>query len=228
MKHGKSYRKAAEMVDKQKFYPLSEAVALAKKSSAVKFDAAMEVHINLNLDVKKADQVIRMPLSLPHGTGKQVRVAAFVSEGKVKECQAAGADLVGLEDLIKEVGKGKIDFDIAVAEPTVMAEIGKVAKVLGQKGLMPSPKAGTVTPDPAKVIKEIKAGRLELKTDPSGIVHGIFGKVSWDESKLYENAKAFIQAVIAAKPSGAKGTYVNSIGLASSMGPGINVDPKQL
>ena len=223
-KFGKKYRQKKELLEKKEFFGLSEAVKLVKDTAATKFDATLEVHINLNCDPKHADQIVRTTIVLPHGSGKSPRIAAFVTEDKMKAAKAAGADIVGEDDLIENISKGMIDFDLAVAIPDVMKKLGKIAKILGQKRLMPSPKAGTVTTNFEQVIKEFKLGKIELRTDKQGQIHSIFGKASFDENNLLENIKALIKAVLDAKPSGVKGAFIKTISLASSMGPGISLD----
>ncbi|MCX6734839.1 MAG: 50S ribosomal protein L1 [Candidatus Peregrinibacteria bacterium] len=223
-KHGKKYTELAKLVEAGKAYDLSEAVALVKKTSPCKFDASCEVHFNLGLDTKQADQNIRTTVSLPHGTGKDVRVVAFVGEESAKEAKAAGAIEAGTETLIQKIEKGWTDFDVAVATPDQMKALGKVAKILGQKRLMPSPKAGTVGPDFAKIIADLKKGKVELRVDKEGNLHNIFGKVSFTEGNLKENLKTIIKTVLDVKPGSAKGNYMNSLTITSSMGPGIKVD----
>lgn len=223
-KHGKKYRAAEKLIDREKKYTVDEAIDLLKKTGTAKFDASCEIHMRLSLDPTKADQMVRGTVSLPHGTGKTLRVAAFVPDDKAKEAKSAGATEAGAEDLIEKVTKGWLDFDIAVATPDMMKSLGKVAKILGQKGLMPNPKSGTVTPDPAKVIKELMTGKIEYRIDKQSIVHNIFGKVSFDEAKLKENLQKFVKAIIEAKPSGAKGTYIASASVSTTMGPGITLD----
>lgn len=222
-KHGKKYREVKKLVEKP-FYEIGEAVALLKKTSTTKFDASAEVHMKLGLDPKQADQLIRGTVVMPNGTGKKVRVIAFVPEALVKTAKSAGAVEAGLEDLIEKIVKGWMDFDTAVATPDVMKGLGKIAKTLGQKGLMPNPKAGTVTTDVEKTIGEIIKGKVEFKMDKQANLHNIFGKISFTEAQLEENLKAFLKAISAAKPSGAKGIFVQSITLASTMGPGIRLD----
>ena len=221
--HGKKYREVKKLVDKP-VYELAEAVALLKKTSPVKFDASCEVHMQLGLDPKQADQLLRGTVVMPHGTGKKVRVIAFVSEANVKTAKAAGAIEAGSDDLIEKIVKGWLDFDTAVATPDMMKGMGKVAKTLGQKGLMPNPKAGTVTMDVAKTITEIIKGKVEFRMDKLANVHNIFGKVSFPEANLEENLKAFLKGIVAARPSGAKGIFVRSITVTTSMGPGIRLD----
>ncbi len=222
-KHGKKYKEAKKLVEKP-LYEIGEAIVLMKKTSTVKFDASAEVHMKLGLDPKQADQLIRGTVVMPNGTGKKVRVIAFVPEALVKTAKAAGAIEAGLEDLIEKIVKGWMDFDVAVAIPEVMKGLGKIAKTLGQKGLMPNPKAGTVTTDIEKTIGEIIKGKVEFKLDKLANLHNIFGKVFFDPAHLEENLKAFLKAIAAAKPSGAKGIFVQSITIASTMGPGIRLD----
>lgn len=222
--HGKKYREAEKLVDKDKKYSIEEAVGLLKKTNMTKFDASCEIHMRLGLDPTKADQMVRGTTTLPHGTGKTLRVVAFVSDDKAKEAKTAGAVEAGAEDLIEKVAKGWMDFDIAVATPDMMKSLGKIAKTLGQKGLMPNPKSGTVTPEPAKIIKELMTGKIEYRLDKQAIVHNIFGKVSFDESHLKENLQKFVKAIMEAKPGGAKGTYVRSASVSTTMGPGIALD----
>ncbi len=223
-KYGKNYRSKKELLGEKEFFGLSEAVKLAKETATTKFDSTLEVHFNLNCDPKHADQIVRTTIVLPNGSGKSPRIAAFVTEDKIKEAKAAGADIAGEDDLIDNVAKGMIEFDLAIAMPAIMKKLGKVAKTLGQKRLMPSPKAGTVTDDFEKAIKEFKLGKIELRTDKHGQVHSIFGKASFEEAKLLENLKVLTKALVDAKPSGVKGSFIKTISLASSMGPGINLD----
>ena len=222
-KHGKKYLEAKKLVDKSS-YSIEEAVALLKKTSTTKFDASCEAHMNLGVDPKQADQNIRTSASLPHGTGKETRVVAFVNEGQVKAAKAAGAIEAGTEELVKKIEKGWLDFDVAVATPDQMKELGKVAKILGQKRLMPNPKAGTVTPDFEKVIGELKKGKVEIRVDKEGNLHNIFGKVSFDEAKLKENLQAFIKAVLDVKPASSKGSFIRTLTVTTTMGPGIPLE----
>lgn len=222
-KHGKKYREVKKLVDKP-VYELGEAVALLKKTSPTKFDASCEVHMKLGLDPKQADQLLRGTVVMPNGTGKKVRVIAFAAEANVNAAKTAGAVEAGLEELIGKINKGWLDFDVAVATPDVMKSLGKIAKTLGQKGLMPNPKAGTVTMDIAKTIGEIMKGKVEFRMDKLANIHNIFGKVSFSEAQLEENLKAFLRAIVAAKPAGAKGIFVKSIAVCSTMGPGIHLD----
>ncbi len=222
-KRGKKYAEKIALVQKE-LYPVSEAIELLTKLSTVSFDATAEVHIRIAADTTQADQLVRTTVSLPHGTGKSVRIAAFVPDDLVDTAKKAGAVLAGKEDLIAQIEKGEINFDIAVAVPTVMKDLGKIAKTLGQKGLMPNPKAGTVTQDIAKTIQELKKGRIECKMDKQGIIHTIFGKMSFGAQKLEENFNALIQAVKDAQPAGIKGVYIQSISISPSMGPGVRVE----
>ncbi len=221
-KHSKKYRQAKELVEAGKEYSANEAMELAKKTSATKFDASIEIHVRLGVNPVAADQQVRGTVVLPHGTGKTKKIAVVCGTDKEKEAKAAGADKVG-ESLIAEIEKGKLDFDILVATPDMMPKLGKVGKILGTKGLMPNPKAGTVTAEVGNAVKELKAGRVEFRVDKNGIVHQVIGKVSFDQKKLEENFETFLGALKNAKPSGAKGTYVLSVTLATTMGPGIKI-----
>jgi large subunit ribosomal protein L1 len=223
-KRGKKYLEAVKLLEGKETCDLSEAAALLKKTAVTKFDSSCEVHIRLGVDPTHAEQMVRATVSLPHGTGKTVRVAAFVPDDKVKEAKAAGAIKAGMEDLIDEVTKGFLDFDVAVATPDAMKNLGKIAKILGPKGLMPNPKAGTVTADIGKAISEISKGRVEFRTDKLAQIHQVFGKASFTEDQLKENLKAFMKAVVDAKPAAVKGTYVENISVATTMGPGITLD----
>jgi len=222
-KHGKKYAEAKALVDKET-YPVDEAVELLKKTSKTKFDATAELHMKLNVDPKHADQNVRGTVALPHGTGKEVRVIAFVDESGAKAAKEAGAIAAGTNELIEKITGGWLEFDVAVADPSQMKELGKIAKILGTKGLMPNPKAGTVSPDVAKTIKEIKKGKIEFRIDKQSNLHAIFGKVSFDAAKLKENLLAVVKAVVEAKPASVKGIYINSITITSTMGPGIHMD----
>ncbi len=223
-RHSKKYREVAALVDKNNYYPVVEAIELAKKTSTTKFDSSVEIHIRLGVNPTSADQQVRGTVALPHGTGKTKRIAVICSSDKEKEAKDAGADRVGSDMLTAEIEKGKLDFDILVASPDMMAQIGKLGKVLGTKGLMPNPKAGTVTPEVGKAVKELKAGRVEFKVDKDAIVHQTIGKVSFDAKKLEENYNTFMDAIKHAKPSGAKGTYMRSVNLSTTMGPGIKIE----
>ncbi len=220
--HGKKYREKAALITK-KIYPLEEAVALLPQLSTTKFDASAEVHIRINADTTQADQLVRTVVPLPHGTGKKVRIAAFVPDELVSEAKKAGAEIAGNEDLVKEIESGTINFDVAVAVPQMMKGLGKIAKTLGQRGLMPNPKAGTVTENISKTIEALKKGRIEVKMDKFGIIHTVFGKISFGPEKLKENLEALIQAVKEAQPSGIKGVYIHSVTITPTMGPGVKV-----
>ena len=210
--------------DKTKVYPAKEAIELTKKLYKTKFDASVEVHFRLGIDTKKGDQQIRATVSLPHGTGKTIKVAAFVMPEKIKEVKEAGADLVGGEELIAEIKKTeKTDFAVAVAEPTMMKNLAAIAKILGTRGLMPSPKNETVTPNPAKAVAELKKGKVSFRSDDTGNVHAVIGKVSFPNEQLQENYNTFLEAIKKAKPSSSKGVYIKNIALSSSMGPGVKV-----
>ena len=221
-KHGKKYAERLALKTKSR-YEIAEAMELLPKLSMTKFDATAEVHIRILADTTQADQLVRTTVALPHGTGRTVRVAAFVPDDRIAEAKKAGADLAGKEDLIAQIEKGVIDFDIAVAAPEVMKELGKVAKTLGQKGLMPNPKSGTVTTNVAKTIAELKKGRIECKMDKQGIIHATFGKMSFGSEKLKENLEALLHAVKEAQPSGIKGEYIASVTVAPTMGPGLKL-----
>ncbi len=220
--HGKKFLAAKDMVTKE-IYTVAEAIDLLKKTSPVKFDASVEIHAKLGVDPKKSDQNVRSTVALPHGTGKTVRVIAFVTEDRAKEAKAAGAIKAGNEELIEEILKGFLDFDVAVATPDMMKSLGKVAKILGQKGLMPNPKAGTVTPDIAKTIELIKKGQVEFRVDKFSVIHNMFGKVSFSEAQLQENFLSLMKAIMDVKPATSKGTYLQKVSVATTMGPGMNV-----
>lgn len=221
-KGGKKYREKKLLVDKPA-YPLTEAVALLTKVAVTKFDGSAEVHIRIGADMTQSDQLVRGTVSLPHGTGKKVRIAAFVTDDFVDEAKKAGAMYAGAADLIKQIEGGMLDFDITVAMPQLMKDLGKLAKVLGPKGLMPSPKSGTVSDKPAKVIEELSKGRIEFKMDKQAIIHGTFGKVSFGPEKLTENLQALLNAVKEAQPSGIKAAYILSVSINPTMGPGIKI-----
>ncbi|MGO9225756.1 50S ribosomal protein L1 [Mycobacterium sp.] len=223
-KNSKAYRAAAEKVDRDNLYTPLEAAKLAKETSSAKQDASVEVAIRLGVDPRKADQMVRGTVNLPHGTGKTARVAVFAVGDKAEQAQAAGADIVGSDDLIEKIQGGFLDFDAAIATPDQMAKVGRIARVLGPRGLMPNPKTGTVTVDVVKALKEIKAGKVEFRVDKTGIIHAPVGKISFAAPKLVENAATLITAVIKAKPAVAKGKYVRSATICSTMGPGVAVD----
>jgi len=217
-------KKVSYDYDKTKAYSIAEAIELVKKFNKTKFDSSVEVHFRLGIDTKKGDQQIRSAISLPHGTGKTVKIAAFVSPEHEKAAKEAGADIVGGEDLIAEIKKTeKTDFQVAVAEPALMKNLGQIAKVLGTRGLMPSPKNETVTTDPAKTIAELKKGKISFKNDDTANVHVAIGKISFDSTKLAENLETVISSIKKAKPSGAKGTYIKNASICSTMGPGIKI-----
>jgi large subunit ribosomal protein L1 len=226
-KHGKKYNTAAGKVE-QRPYALRDAIQLAKDSAFAKFDETVEVALRLGVDPKHADQMVRGTVVLPHGLGKTARVLVFASGDKMREAEAAGADVVGGDELAKEIEGGRLDFDAVVATPDMMRVVGRLGKVLGPRGLMPNPKAGTVTLDVAKAVQDIKAGKVEFRVDKTGIIHAPVGKLSFGVDKLKENADALIGAVIKAKPSAAKGKYVKAASLSSTMGPGIKVDEAAL
>ena len=224
MKHGKKYGEAAKLVDRQKQYEPAEALALLKKTATAKFDETVEIHIRTGCDSRHADQQIRGAVVLPHGTGKTVRVLVFAKNEKIDEAQNAGADFVGGEELIPKIQKeGWLDFDVVVATPDMMGVVGRLGKVLGPKGLMPNPKAGTVTMDVAKAIADIKAGKIEYRLDKTNIIHCPVGKASFSEEKLTENFNALMEAIVKAKPAALKGQYLRSISLSTTMGPGVKV-----
>ena len=220
---GKRYTAASEGIDRNKAYPLDEAVKLVKERAKAKFDETVEIALNLGVDPRHADQMVRGVVSLPGGTGRDVRVAVFARDAKAEEAKAAGADIVGAEDLVEKVQGGEIDFDRAIATPDMMPLVGRLGKVLGPRNLMPNPKVGTVTPDVAAAVKSAKGGSVEFRVEKAGIVHAGVGKASFDEDKILANAKAFVDAVIKAKPTGAKGTYMKKVSLSSTMGPGVSV-----
>jgi large subunit ribosomal protein L1 len=225
MKHGKKYQEAAKLVDRTVQYDTAEAIALVKKTATAKFDETVEVHIRTGCDGRHAEQQIRGAVVLPNGTGKTVRVLVFAKGDKVNEAEAAGADHVGGEELIPRIqNEGWLDFDVVVATPDMMGVVGRLGKVLGPKGLMPNPKAGTVTMDVAKAISDIKAGKIEYRLDKANIIHVPVGKTSFEESKLQENFNALMEAIVKAKPAALKGQYLRSITLATTMGPGVKVN----
>ncbi len=223
-KHGKKYQEALKLIESDKFYQPQEAISLLKKINYVKFDPTVEVHMRLGVDPRHADQMVRGVAMLPAGTGKEVKVLVFAQGEKVSEAEAAGADFVGLDELIKQVEADWLGFDVAIATPDVMGKVGRLGKKLGPRGLMPSPKAGTITFDLAKTIREVKAGRVEFKIDKTALLHVPAGKLSFNEDALMANITSVIDAVVRARPSGAKGTYVKSVVLTSTMSPGIRLD----
>jgi large subunit ribosomal protein L1 len=227
MKRSKAYRQASEKVDRSRLYSPLEAAALAKETSPTRIDATVEVAMRLGVDPRKADQMVRGTVNLPHGTGKTVRVIVFASGDRAAEAEAAGADAVGSEDLIARIQDGWLDFDAAIATPDQMAKVGRIARILGPRGLMPNPKTGTVTPDVAKAITDIKGGKINFRVDKQANLHLIIGKVSFDTGKLVENYAAALDEVLRSKPSAAKGRYLKKVSFSTTMGPGIPVDPNR-
>jgi large subunit ribosomal protein L1 len=225
-KKGKKYAEAAKLVDRDKLYDPAEAVELVKKTATAKFDETIEAAIRLGVDPKKQDQAVRGVVVLPHGTGKTRKVLVFAKGEKAKEAENAGADYVGDQDLINKIQQGWFDFDVCVATPDMMSEVGKLGRLLGGKGLMPNPKAGTVTFDVGKAVEEIKAGKIEFRLDKAGQIHAPIGKASFDANKLLENLNALIDALLRAKPAAAKGTYLKNIAVSATMGPGVRVNPQ--
>jgi large subunit ribosomal protein L1 len=223
-KHGKRYNAAAELVDADRTYAPFEACELAKQTSTVKFDAAIEAHLRLGVDPRHADQMVRGTVVLPHGTGKKVRVVVFAQGEKAQEALRAGADEVGGEDLVKRIEAGWLEFDVALATPDMMGQVGRLGKILGRRGLMPNPKAGTITFDIERAVNEVKAGRVEFKVDKGAIIHVSFGKASFEPEQLLANLAALVDAINRAKPSGAKGQYMRTLTVASTMGPGVRTD----
>jgi large subunit ribosomal protein L1 len=227
-KRGKKYREAAQLIDQEQQYNAEEAIELAKKTSIVNFDATVEVAFRLGIDPRKNDQQIRGAIVLPNGTGKSQRVLVFAKGEKAQEAEAAGADYVGEEDLVNRVQQGWFDFDAVVATPDMMAQVGKLGRTLGPKGLMPNPKTGTVTMDVTKAVEEIKAGKVEYRVDKSGNIHAPIGKVSFDTASLVENFNTVADALQKAKPAAAKGTYMRGVAVTTSMGPGVKVSTSSL
>ncbi|MFG1949969.1 50S ribosomal protein L1 [Micromonospora sp. NPDC048830] len=225
MQRSKSYRKAAEVIDRAKLYTPAEAVKLAKETTSVKFDATVEVAMRLGVDPRKADQMVRGTVNLPHGTGKTARVIVFAAGAKAEEAAAAGADEVGTDELVARIQGGWLDFDAAIATPDQMAKIGRIARILGPRGLMPNPKTGTVTMDVAKAVSDIKGGKITFRVDKHSNLHLIIGKASFSESQLVDNYAAVLDEVLRAKPSAAKGKYLKKVTLTTTMGPGVPVDP---
>jgi large subunit ribosomal protein L1 len=228
MAHGKRLNAAYEKIDRSRFYLLPEAVKILKEFAPKKNDDTVEVSMNLGIDTRHADQQVRGVVSLPHGTGKGVRVAVFAKGDKANEAKAAGADIVGADDLAEKVQKGEIDFERVIATPDMMAVVGKLGKILGPRGLMPNPKLGTVTMDVAKAVKETKAGQVQYRAEKAGIVHAGVGKMSFPEDAIMANVKAFYEAVARAKPTGVKGNYIKKVSLSSTMGPGLKLDVASL
>lgn len=226
MKHGKKYLESAKLVDRATLYDPAEALDLAVKTSSAKFDETVELHVRLGVDSRHADQQVRGAVVLPNGTGKKVRVAVFAKGDAADAAAAAGAEIVGAEDLVAKIqGEGFLDFDVAIAAPNMMGLVGRLGKVLGPRGLMPSPKAGTVTPDVAKAVEEAKAGKIEYRLDKTNIIHCPIGKVSFGAEKLQENYKTLLDAINKAKPAASKGQYIKSCVVATTMGPGVRINP---
>ena len=229
MKHGKKYIDSQKMVDRQKFYEADEALELTTKTAKAKFDETVEVHVRLGVDSRHADQQVRGAVVLPNGTGKKVRVAVFAKGDEAKAAEAAGAEIVGAEDLVAKIqGEGFMDFDVCIAAPNMMGLVGRLGKVLGPRGLMPSPKAGTVTPDVAKAVNEAKAGKIEYRLDKTNIIHCPIGKASFGTEKLYENYATLMDAILKAKPAASKGQYIRSCVVSSTMGIGVKINPNKV
>ncbi len=227
MKRSKNYRKVAELVDQTRLYSPVEASRLAKQTSTTSWDATVEVAMRLGVDPRKADQMVRGTVSLPHGTGKTVRVIVFATGDKAAEAEAAGADVVGSDDLIEQIQGGFLDFDAAIATPDQMAKVGRIARILGPRGLMPNPKTGTVTTDVAKAVTDIQGGKINFRVDKQANLHMIIGKASFDEKALVENYAAALDEVLRAKPPSAKGRYLQKVTVSTTMGPGISIDPNR-
>ena len=229
MKHGKKYVDGTKLIDRSKFYDPQEALDIAVKTGTAKFDETVEIHVKLGVDSRHADQQVRGALVLPNGTGKNVRVLAICKGDAAKEAEAAGADFVGAEDMAQKIqSEGWMDFDVLITTPDMMGVVGRLGKILGPRGLMPNPKSGTVTMDVAKAIREVKQGKIDFKVDKSGIVHTSIGKASFSPEQIFGNAKEFMATIIKLKPASAKGTYVKSIYLSSTMSKGIKIDPKSV
>jgi len=226
-KRSKAYEAAAAKIDAEKFYAPFEAVTLAKDTNPSKFDATVEVAFRLGVDPRKADQMVRGTVNLPHGTGKTARVLVFATGDRAAAAEAAGADIVGSDELIDEVAKGRLDFDAVVATPDLMGKVGRLGRVLGPRGLMPNPKTGTVTPDPAKAVADIKGGKIEFRTDRHSNLHFIIGKASFTEVQLAENYAAALEEVLRLKPASSKGRYIRKVTLSTTMGPGVQIDPNR-
>ena len=224
MQRSKGYRKGAEQIDQNKLYEPADAIKLAKDASPTKFDATVEVAMRLGVDPRKADQMVRGTVNLPHGTGKTARVIVFATGDKAAEAEAAGADVVGAEDLIERIQGGWLDFDAAIATPDQMAKVGRIARILGPRGLMPNPKTGTVTPDVTKAVNDIKGGKINFRVDKQANLHLVIGKTSFDDTKLVENYGAALEEILRLKPSAAKGRYIKKAAITTTMGPGIPLD----
>ena len=225
---GKRHADAAEGVDRKHLYTLDEAVKMVRERAKAKFDETIELALNLNVDPRHAEQMVRGVVDLPHGAGKDIRVAVFAKGDKAEEAKAAGADIVGAEDLAEQIQKGQIDFDRCIATPDMMPVVGRLGKILGPRGMMPNPKLGTVTPDVTQAVTSAKAGQVEYRVEKAGIIHAGVGKASFSEEKILENARALLNAVARAKPSAIKGTYMQRVTLSSTMGPGVKIDPASL
>ncbi len=228
MKHGKKYVDSAKLIDRNNLYDVSEALDLAIKTGKAKFDETVEVHVKLGVDSRHADQQVRGAVVLPHGTGKTVRVLVFAKADKAQAATDAGADFVGAEELVAQIQGGWMDFDVVIASPDMMGVVGRLGKVLGPRGLMPNPKAGTVTPDVAKAVTDAKAGKIEYRLDKTNIIHCPIGKVSFGAEKLQENFDTLLSAIVRAKPAAAKGQYIRSCVVASTMGPGVKINPAKV
>ena len=227
MKHGKKYVESSKLIDRTKLYDTVEALEVTVKGATAKFDETVELHVRLGVDSRHADQQVRGAVVLPNGTGKDVRVAVFAKGDKVDAALAAGAEFVGAEDLMEKIQGGFMDFDVCIASPDMMGLVGRLGKVLGPRGLMPSPKAGTVTPDVAKAVTEAKAGKIEYRLDKTNIIHCPIGKVSFGAEKLQEHLETLMEAIVKAKPAAAKGQYIKSVAVASTMGPGVKINPNK-
>ena len=227
MKHGKKYVESSKLIDRAKLYDTAEALDITVKGATAKFDETVELHVRLGVDSRHADQQVRGAVVLPNGTGKKVRVAVFAKGDKVDAALAAGAEYVGAEDLMEKIQGGFMDFDVCIASPDMMGLVGRLGKVLGPRGLMPSPKAGTVTPDVAKAVTEAKAGKIEYRLDKTNIIHCPIGKVSFGTEKLKENLDTLMEAIVKAKPAATKGQYIKSVAVASTMGPGVKINPNK-
>ena len=227
MKHGKKYVESSKLIDRTKLYDTVEALEVTVKGATAKFDETVELHVRLGVNSRHADQQVRGAVVLPNGTGKNVRVAVFAKGDKIDAALAAGAEYVGAEDLMEKIQGGFMDFDVCIASPDMMGIVGRLGKILGPRGLMPSPKAGTVTPDVAKAVTEAKAGKIEYRLDKTNIIHCPIGKVSFGAEKLQENLETLMEAIVKAKPAAAKGQYIKSVAVASTMGPGVKINPNK-